>query len=179
MEIRYKRSKVGTIVGGIASVILGILAFVYPDTTAMTFTVAAGWVLTIFGIASLISAITSWSVILSSVDLYTGIISLLFGLLILYMPAFFVAWIFILLGIYIMWAGFSTLMGSNALRVVGVRGSGWGIVLAILAIVLGIMVVVSPLASASAAVMICGVALVYTGVVRIIEGVRMPKEGQD
>lgn len=175
MEVKFQRSKAGTIIGGVLAVILGILLFMNPSTTAVSFTYIAGWVLTIYGIVALISAATSWNVILSSVDLYWGLISLLFGLLILYQPVFFVAWIFILLGIYIMMGGFSTLMSANAARVMGVKGAGWGIVVAILAIILGILVISSPLISASATVVICGVALIYSGIMAVIDGIKMPK----
>lgn len=176
MEVKFTRSKWGTILSGIAGVVLGVLLFLYPKTTALTFTQIAGWVLTIYGIAALISALMNWNVILSTADLYMGVISLLFGLLILYVPTFFVAWIFILLGIYIMFSGFTMLMGSNAMRVMGVKGSGWGMVLSVLAIILGALVVSSPLVYADATVMVCGIALVYSGIVNVIDGIRMPKE---
>lgn len=176
MEVRFTRSKVGTILWGVASIVLGILLFMFPDTAASTFTIAAGWVLTVLGIASLASAFTHWSVILSTIDLYTGLLSLLFGLLILASPGFFMAFIFILLGIYIMAGGFNALMGANAMHVMGVKGSGWAIASAILSIILGFFVITSPFTMASATMVICGVALVYTGIVHVIDGVRMSKE---
>lgn len=178
MEVKFTRSKIGTILWGVASVVLGILLFMYPDTAATTFTVAAGWVLTIMGVASLASAFTHWSVILSTVDLYTGLISLLFGLLILASPGFFMSFIFILMGIYIMAAGFNGLMAANALHVMDVKGSGWAIASAILSIILGFLVITSPFTMASATMVLCGIALIYTGVVHVIDGIRMPRQEQ-
>lgn len=178
MEVKFTRTKWGTILWGIAAIVLGILLFMNPNTAAATFTIAAGWVLTIYGIASLVSAATRWSVILSTVDLYNGLISLLLGVLILMAPGFFMAWIFILLGIYVIIAGFSQLTAANAARVMGVKGSGWGIASAILTIILGFMVITSPFGMASAVVAVGGIALIYTGIVHIIEGIKMPKGGQ-
>lgn len=178
MEIRFTHTKWGTILWGIASIALGILLFMNPDTAAATFTIAAGWVLTIYGIGSLISAATHWSVILSTVDLYNGLISLLLGVLILMAPGFFMAWIFILLGIYTIIAGFSQLTAANAMHVMNVKGSGWAVVSAILTIILGFLVITSPFSMASATMVICGVALVYMGIVYLIGGIRMPKEQQ-
>lgn len=175
MEVKFTRTKWGAILGGILSIILGILLFANYNTAPLTITVFVGWMLTIFGIVSLISAATNWNVLLSTADLYNGLISLLFGVLILMAPGFFVAWIFILLGFYIIFAGFAQLTSANAARVMGIKGAGWGIVASIITIILGFMVVTSPFAMASATIMICGVALVYAGITHIIEGIKMPK----
>lgn len=175
MEVKFTRSKWGTILGGVLAIVLGILLFANFNTAPLTITIFVGWALVIFGIASLISAATNWSVLLSTADLYNGLISLLFGVLILMAPGFFVAWIFILLGFYIIFAGFAQLTSANAGRVMGIKGAGWGIVAAIVTIVLGFMVVTSPFAMASATIILCGVALVYSGITHIIEGIKMPK----
>lgn len=181
MEVRFTRTKWGTILWGVASAILGIYIFVNPGSSAYAITVAVGWVLTIMGVLALVSAFTHWSVILSTIDLYAGALSLLFGTLILAWPQFFVAWIFVLLGLYVIAAGFSTLAGSNALRLLGVGGAGAGMVLALLAIVLGVFVIMSPFTMANLAMSICGIALVYTGIVHMVDGARMPseKDGRD
>lgn len=176
MEVKFTRTKAGTILWGIASILLGIVVFLNPGASAEVLTEVTGWVLTIFGVVSLVGAFTNRSIILSNIDLYNGAISLLFGLLILASPAFFMTWIFVLLGIYIIFTGLSSLMGANALRVVGLPGAGGGMIAAILAIVLGFMVIGSPFAAAGATMIICGIALVYTGIVHVVEGVRMPKQ---
>ena len=94
MEVKFTRSKWGTILWGVASAVLGIFMFVNPGATAKGVTVLFGWVLTIAGILALVSAFTHWSIILSTLDLYAGALSLLFGMLILSWPEFFVAFIF-------------------------------------------------------------------------------------
>lgn len=176
MEFKVTRTKWGSILWGIAMAILGLYMFVNPGSSAYTITVAVGWVLTIAGICALVGAFTHWSVILSTIDLYSGALSLLFGMLILAWPQFFVAWIFILLGIYIIAAGFSMLAGTNALHVLGVNGSGAGMALAVLTIVLGVLVIMSPFTMANIAMSICGIALVYTGIVHMAEGARIPSD---
>ena len=132
--------------------------------------------LTIAGILALVSAFTHWSIILSTLDLYAGALSLLFGMLILAWPEFFVAFIFVMLGLYVIAAGFSALAGSNALRILGIKGSGAGIALSMLSVILGILVIMSPFSMASLTMSIGGVALIYTGLVHIAEGVKMPKQ---
>lgn len=176
MEFKFTRSKAGTIVAGIVAAILGVFMLMNPGEAATTITLVAGWALIITGIAALIGALQTRSVILSSMDLYQGIISLLVGILIVMWPNFFVAWIFFLIGIFIIVDGFNLIFGANAARVLNLRGSGWALVGAILTIVLGFLVLMSPFAMADLTMVVGGVALVYTGVVNIIDGIRMPSQ---
>jgi uncharacterized membrane protein HdeD (DUF308 family) len=178
MEIKFTRSKLGTILSGVVMVILGFIIFSNPGQATLTITLTIGWVLVIMGVASLIGAFTQCNAILSSTDLYFGILELLFGFLIINWPGFFVAWIFILLGVFVMVAGINSLLGANALRVLGVSGSSAAMAGAVLAVVLGIMVMLSPFAMAGMTMVLCGVALVYAGIVRIVDGVRMPKDNK-
>ncbi|NMF25890.1 hypothetical protein HF885_05505 [Olsenella umbonata] len=177
MEVKFTRSKWGTILWGVASAVLGIFMFVNPGATAKGVTVFFGWVLTIAGVIALIGSFTHWSIVLSTLDLYAGALSLLFGMLILAWPEFFVAFIFVMLGLYVIAAGFSTLAGSNALRILGVKGSGAGIALSVLSVILGILVIMSPFAMASFAMSVGGIALIYTGLVHIAQGIKMPGKG--
>ena len=83
------------------------------------------------------------------------------------------SWVFVLLGIYVIITGCSALFSANALRALGVEHSGGAVVAAVLTIVLGVLVLVSPFATAGLTMMICGGSLVYTGVVTIISGLGM------
>ena len=102
MDSKFTSTKLGAIVSGVALVVMGFILFTNPTTAMMTITVMLGWVLVVMGIVSLASALTRWSVILSTAALYAGIVELLFGILLVNIPGFFVTWIFILLGIFIL-----------------------------------------------------------------------------
>jgi uncharacterized membrane protein HdeD (DUF308 family) len=176
MDQKFTSTKLGTIVSGVALAAMGIILFTNPQSAMLTITVMLGWVLVVMGIVSLASALTRWSVILSTADLYAGIVELLFGILLVNIPGFFVTWIFILLGIFILVSGLNSLYGANALQALGLPNSGTAKVGAILAIVLGVLVLFSPGLFADTTMVICGIALVYCGIVRIVDGVRMPSE---
>lgn len=90
MEGKFTSTKLGTIVSGVALAAMGIILFTNPQSAMLTITVTLGWVLVIMGIVSLASALTRWSVILSTADLYAGIVELLFGVLLVNIPGFFV-----------------------------------------------------------------------------------------
>lgn len=173
---KLKRSKISTIATGVLAVVLGIIIFMNPQNSTMAITQVVGWVLVIVGISNLVGALNHWSVILSSLDLYTGILALLMGILIVSNPGFFVAWIFILLGIAIMVGGFRSLYATNALHVLGAPGASSSMVGSVVAIILGALVMLSPFSMANATMIICGVALVYAGVMEIFDGVKMDKD---
>lgn len=179
MEFKFQRSKAGTILAGIAAIILGVVCFMRPSNAALFITNVTGWILIIFGIVGLVTAFSHISIILSQLDFYSGLLSLLLGIMIVSWPQFFVAWIFILLGIYVMVAGFNTLLSANSLRLIGIKGSGGAIVAAILMVILGFMVMMSPFTMADVSMMIAGVALVYAGIVCIGDGVRMIKADKE
>ena len=176
MDQKFTSTKLGIIVSGVALAAMGIILFTNPQSAMLTITVMLGWVLVVMGIVSLASALTRWSVILSTADLYAGIVELLFGILLVNIPGFFVTWIFILLGIFILVSGLNSLYGANALQALGLPSAGTAKVGAILAIVLGVLVLFSPGLFADTTMVICGIALVYCGIVRIVDGVRMPSE---
>ncbi|MGI6230907.1 MAG: HdeD family acid-resistance protein [Tractidigestivibacter sp.] len=176
MEFKFTRSKASTIIVGILSVILGVIMFIYPSSATQLVTSIVGWAMLISGIVALVSAFSTPSVLLSSMDLYWGILGTLLGILIVNNPGLFVAWIFILLGIFIMMAGFQMLFGANALRVAGAPHSGSHLALAIIMVILGMMVMMSPFAMADVTMMLCGCALIYTGIVGVIDGVQMKSD---
>lgn len=176
MDQKFTSTKLGTIVSGVALAAMGIILFTNPQSAMLTITAMLGWVLVVMGIVSLASALTRWSVILSTADLYAGIVELLFGILLVNIPGFFVTWIFILLGIFILVSGLNSLYGANALQALGLPSAGTAKVGAILAIMLGVLVLFSPGLFADTTMAICGIALVYCGIVRIVDGVRMPSE---
>jgi uncharacterized membrane protein HdeD (DUF308 family) len=176
MEYKFTRSKAATIIIGIISIILGVIMFIYPTSATQLVTLITGWAMLISGIVALVGAFSTPSLVLSSVDLYWGIFGTLLGLLIVMNPSFFVAWIFILLGIFIMFAGFQMIFGANAARVVGAPHAGSQLALAIITVILGVLVLMAPFSMADLTMMICGAALVYSGIMGIVDGVRMKKE---
>lgn len=169
---RIQRSKAGTIVAGVLSVILGIFFFMNPQGSTAFIVTTIGWMLVIAGAASLISAFTRITVIFMQADLYAGILELLFGILMVQMPGFFVMWVFVLLGAMVMVMGFNTLAASNAAGLLGVNATG-GRVWSILMIVLGLLVMLSPFAASDLAMTVAGVALVVAGAEHVVEGVKM------
>ncbi|MCG5079771.1 DUF308 domain-containing protein, partial [Candidatus Saccharibacteria bacterium] len=94
-DIHVRRSKLSVIVSSIISIVLGILAFTHPTGATMFITLATGWFLLIGGIVALISSFAHFSILLSQIELFEGLLDFFLGLMIVNWPQFFVAWIFI------------------------------------------------------------------------------------
>ena len=171
---RMTTSKAGTIFAGIVSIALGLVLFMNPNGSTVAIVQSIGWALIVGGGVSLACALSSWNVILMQADLYMGLLGLLFGFLRVSMPGIFVAWLFILLGIYVIVLGFESLAAVNlAGRLTGSNSTGSRIG-ALLVIALGVVVMLSPMGSASIAMSITGIVLVALGIGKIMEVIRMP-----
>ena len=179
MEFRFQRSKAGAILSGIAFIILGIVGFTQPTNGCLFLTEVTGWVLIVLGVCSLVTAFMHFSIMLSQLDFYGGLLALLLGILVVNWPQFFVAWIFVLLGIYVMIAGFNSVFAANSLRMLGVSGSGGAMFGGFLMAFLGLLLMMSPFMMASVSMMGAGVTLVYAGVMSIVDGIRMKKPEED
>ena len=175
MDKKLNQSKNSKLFGGIIAIILGIIVLSNPYGSVLTITKIVGWVVLIFGVISLVSAFSNFSIIFSQAEFYIGLLCTLFGLAIVMSPQFFVTWIFLLLGIFVMVSGINSLVTANATRALGVPGSNAGFVGAIIAIVFGVIVMLSPYMMASFTMILCGIALLYTGVVNLLDGIRVGK----
>ena len=178
-DIHVRRSKLSVIVSSIISIVLGILAFTHPTGATMFITLATGWFLLIGGIVALISSFAHFSILLSQIELFEGLLDFFLGLMIVNWPQFFVAWIFILIGIDLIIFGFNFLYFVNAARAFGATHTGWQTFGGVLMIILGFMVMWSPFMMADVSMIVTGVALVYTGIVGVIEGIKMKSDKSD
>ena len=169
----FEHSRWATILMGVAFVLLGVLMFTNPGGVTVTVVRVVGWILLVGGALTLLAAFRGTGPIVAQACLYAGIAEALFGVLLASMPQAFVMWTIVILGVCIVVAGVDTL---DAARVTGLFDGGAATsqrIGAVVTIVLGVLVVMSPFAFVDAAVMICGVALAVAGVMKVVDGVRM------
>ncbi|MBP3883459.1 MAG: DUF308 domain-containing protein [Olsenella sp.] len=167
------RSKAGTLIAAAAEIALGIYMFMSPAGVT-TFAVSViGWVLVVMGASMLLTALRSRSEALSQASFYYGVLGLLFGVLLVARPATFVAWIFIIAGIGIAISGLNSLRLALAIKDGTGTGSAASVAVPTLTIILGFLVVISPFSFADFAVSVAGFALIFCGVIKLFEGIRM------
>ncbi|MDR1699184.1 MAG: DUF308 domain-containing protein [Prevotellaceae bacterium] len=100
--------------------------------------------------------------------LASGIIDLLFGILLLSIPALSMALIPFLLAFWFMFRGFSAIGFSIDLNRVGSHNWGWYLVMGILAIICSIAIIFHPAIGALTTVYIAAFAFVFIGLFRIM-----------
>jgi uncharacterized membrane protein HdeD (DUF308 family) len=168
-----KRSKSSVVLTGIASVLMGLIFFTNPSGATVALTRLIGWISIALGILTLIASFRDHSPIGSSVDFYGGLASLIFGLLLALQPALFVAWVFILIGIFIVVEGFNMMLAANVGRAAGLPGASAQTAIAVVLMILGIIVSGSPFAMINLAGFIAGITLIVNGIADIARSTKM------
>jgi len=158
------------VVLGVLSVILGILAIVYPGATIVTVSIFfAAW-LFVSGIFYLISSFSrdgdTGSRVLSAI---LGVLSIIVGWALLRTPFQSVEVFIFVIGIFFLIQGVMTLIGAFARK----QGRNWGILSGLLGIVAGLIVLTYPISSAVTLALIAGIWLVILGVMQVVAGIQL------
>ena len=154
------------LVRGLASVVFGILAFVYPGITL-------GVLVTIFGVYALLDgAATLWAAFRKNGSTRTfaaafqGVVSILVGIFCLAMPAVAVVYVVILIGLWNIAVGLLQVGGAIAVRG-EVANTSLIAAGGVLSVILGAIIVLYPAAGAVSVVWIIGATAVIVGLVLI------------
>jgi uncharacterized membrane protein HdeD (DUF308 family) len=151
---------------GIASVIFGILAFVYPGVTLAV-------LVTIFGAYALVDGVfTLWGAFRGDKTARTvpsvlqGVVGILVGVFCLAVPALAVLYVVVLIGVWNIAIGLLQVVGAVSLR--GQIDNTWAMVAGgILAIILGALIIFYPTAGALSVVWVIAATSVIVGAVLI------------
>jgi uncharacterized membrane protein HdeD (DUF308 family) len=155
---------------GLLSVILGVLAIVYPGATIVTISIFfAAW-LFVSGIVSLIASFRrdgdTSSRVLSAI---LGVLSIIVGWALLRSPFQSVEVFIFVIGISFLFTGVMTFVGAFAQK----EGRNWGIISGGLGILAGLIVLIYPISSAATLALIGGIWLVILGVIQIVAGIQL------
>jgi uncharacterized membrane protein HdeD (DUF308 family) len=169
-----KSSWIWRLLGGIILVILGILILVYPKPTLAIAVLLVGIFLIIAGVFELIFGFSAEAKSAKWLFILQGIISLILGILIVVYPAITLAiFIYLLAAWAIIWGVFeliATFMVPEEVRqqVYGTGGKMLGIVIGLIAIVLGIVLAVYPEATLTIIIYLFGFLVVAIGALMAI-----------
>ena len=167
------------IIRGVLAIIFGILVLTWPAQTAVIVAVIFGIFAIVDGIVNIVGAISSrkydstWGWLLTQ-----GILTLIVGILALFAPAFAAPFVLLfLLWVIAIWAVIGGIFGIPAAASLGATGGSraLGIILAILAIILGIALIVVLVSNPENALLgfvwIVGVYALISGIVLIIAAI--------
>jgi uncharacterized membrane protein HdeD (DUF308 family) len=158
------------VVMGVASIILGVLAILYPGATIVTVAIFfAAW-LFVSGFYEVITSFTTdgdtGSRVLHAI---IGVLSVIVGFALLRSPFQSVEVVIFVLGIFWLVQGVMTFIAAFSVK----QGRNWGIFVGILGILAGIIILAYPISSAVTLALIGGIWLVILGIVQIVAGFQL------
>ncbi|MDR2039922.1 MAG: DUF308 domain-containing protein [Bacteroidales bacterium] len=160
---------------GILALILGIWSIATPDVTLVALTYVFIFAFFISGILEIVFAISNreihsgWGWTLAS-----GIIDLLFGILLLALPLPLITTILIyFVGFWILFRSIWAIGDSVQLQRFGVKGWGWLLAFAILSIIFSFFFLISPMFGGVFIVAFVSVAFISYGIFRIYLSIKL------
>jgi uncharacterized membrane protein HdeD (DUF308 family) len=158
------------VVMGVASIVLGLLAIVYPGATIVTVGIFfAAW-LFVTGIVEVITSFTrdgdTGSRVLHAI---IGVLSVIVGFALLRTPFQSVEVFIYVLGIFWLIQGVMTFVAAFAVK----QGRNWRILSGLLGIIAGIIILTYPISSAVTLALIGGIWLVVLGITQVIAGFQL------
>ena len=169
------KSWIWSIVRGAAAVLFGIIAFGAPLKTAVVLALVIGLFSIIDGIVDIVDAIRHRGTARVSSRIVLGVVSILFGLVVLIWTGLSLEVLVIMIGIWAIVAGILQIVVSVGHRGSPQSGWVWGLVAGILGIVFGILVMIRPAGGIVTLMWILGFYALLFGIVLIVFGVQMRK----
>ncbi|MDA3628069.1 HdeD family acid-resistance protein [Saccharopolyspora sp. WRP15-2] len=160
------------LVVGLCSLVVGVLALVWPAATLLVVGALFGIYLLVSGVLQIIAAFgTHTAVALRVLAFVSGALSILLGLLCFRGEMQSILLLGLWIGIGWLFRGVTEITASAVDRDMPARG--WRIFLGVLTALGGVVLIVSPLASVALLVLFGGIWLVVVGVVEIITAFRI------
>lgn len=164
---------ISVIVGAIA-VILGVWCLANPATTlgVLAALFVAGFLVS--GIFEIIFAISNKDVLNGwGWTLASGIIDILFGMILLVAPIETIAVLLFLVGFWVMFQSIWGIGASIELQRSGIKGWGWTLTFGILGLILAFILITNPIFAAGFIIYLFAFSLLSYGFMRIFYGIRL------
>lgn len=159
---------------GIIAIVFGLIAVFQPLTAIAALTWIMGVMALAEGIASLFTLATSSGGFARGWLVFYGVVSILFGLVAIFDPLSTASALLVLLGIWLIVAGVHRLvLGLRVRR--HLPGEGWTVLSGVLALLLGIAFVASPLSGLVVTALWIGILALLYGIVQVMAALRLRK----
>lgn len=162
---------------GVALVLLGLVALVYPLTTAIVVKIMMGWILLIAGISEIIFSFstTKWGDFF--LELIVGIVFTIAGVWLAFFPLTGIFTLTILLALAFLARGVLEIV--SAFRMRPLEGWGWLLVAGILGVIVGLFILNQFPSSAGWAIgLLVGINLIASGIAYISLAYSAKKRGE-
>lgn len=171
-----KKMKWNVIISSVIYVALGVILLIWPEMTAKNICYVVGVISIAVGVVNLIDYIRKdYSVDEYRYNLVYGMVFILLGIFIFVKVETVISIIPVLLGFAVTISGL--LKFQNAVDLVRMKYSGWGIVMivSILNIAFGVVLIMNPFASAMILFICIGIGMIYSGVSDLIATIMLSR----
>ena len=160
------------------AILLGIVLVAYPGMSLVALGIAVAAYLIVHGIVLIILDIKAWRLYIPFEGLLQGILCIVLGVLLAKNPESMATYIGIMMGLWIIISSFSGIKMAVALRR---TGAPWVlmIVMNIIDIVIGCLVLYSPVLSSFSLTMGLGIVLIVHSIVNIVDMIVVKKNARD
>jgi uncharacterized membrane protein HdeD (DUF308 family) len=170
-----KKIWIFAIIRGVLAIIFGLIALFSPIATALALAIVIGAYAIVNGVFDIIEAIRHRGSSSMVLRIGLGVVSILFGILVLVWPGISLAILVIMVGIWAIIIGILQTVSSVGHRAVPNSGRVWGIIGGALSILFGILVLIWPGTGVVSIIWIIGIWAIVWGITLIVLGVQLRK----
>lgn len=168
LESLIRDIKWSFIASAIISILMGAVLILWPDMSGEVLGYIIGSLFIVYGIFSVISYVTHPILMDFGLYLFTGLLSVIFGILIVTNPGIVKSTASVALGLFVMIDGIINMRRSVLLSSFGYSRWWLSLTVSILCVVLGILVLLFPSLFGNILLMALGIALVLGGIADIV-----------
>jgi len=164
-----KKARIAYIIYSAVIMVLGILLMIFPEISSTTITYIVGSIIVLCGLVKLILYFVNDSYGLAfQFDFALGIFTMLIGTILLLHPKNTLAFLNVVIGVFVMIDGALKLQTSKEARSFGIKNWLAILVLSILTLCVGLIMVLEPFEGAIALTAILGIALFADGIENLL-----------
>ena len=173
-----KRAWIWSIVRGALMIVFGILALVWPLGTAVALAIFVGIFALVDGVIDIIDAIRFRGSPGVGLRVFLGIVSLVFGALLLFWPHISLGVLVIFVAIWSILIGALQIIANVSLRTQSGRSWVWGVIAGAIGVIFGIVVLIWPKAGVVTLIWLIGIWAIVFGIMLIVLGIQLRKAAQ-
>ncbi len=173
-----KRAWIWSIVRGALMLLFGILALFWPQGTAVALAVFVGIFALIDGVIDIVDAIRFRGSPGVGLRVFLGVVSLVFGALLLFWPQISIGVLVIFVAIWSILIGALQIIANVSLRAQSGRSWVWGVIAGAIGVVFGIVVLIWPKAGVVTLIWLIGIWAIVFGIALVILGFQLRKASQ-
>jgi len=168
LESLIRDIKWSFIASAILSILMGAVLILWPDMSGEVLGYIIGFLFIVYGIFSVISYVTHPILMDFGLYLFTGLLSVIFGILIVTNPGIVKSTASVALGLFVMIDGIINMRRSVLLSSFGYSRWWLSLTVSVLCVVLGILVLLFPSLFGNILLMALGIAIVLGGIADIV-----------